>query len=254
MFPVGLNAWTLTAIAVIILRIYLSRSSRAKSQYDIVIPLNRLPVVKTPSGGFHIYYKKKTRLKSSPGRALAKWENGEDVMIEIRGHGQYVATIPSDGYNQLAGCDIIKVPELSREEVEYLYYFAESLTLSRVVKKHDTTPGVWPDKFNDTVWGKYSEQDVGHMKELLVDAGWSLTYTRKTDGVEYWLRPGKDSRLNGSSATFGKFHNMFYCFSSAAYPFKERTAYTPFEVMMLLKFKGNKIAATSGIISRRQRL
>lgn len=209
-----------------------------------IVKGNKLPVVQTPSGGFHIYYK--NPVKTNPGRALAKWTD-ETVMIEVRGHGQYVATIPSAGYKQLSGCELVKVPELSREEIEYFYYVAEKLTLCKVVQQSDKSRGSWPDKFTDTVWGKYSEDEADHAKQLLINDGWEMNYTRRTDGVEYWVRPGKDS---GFSATFGMYHNMFYCFTSSAKPFEQNTAYSPYDILLLLQFKGNKKDATEWLNER----
>ena len=52
-----------------------------------------------------------------------------------------------------------------------------------------------------------------------------------------WRRPDKKE---GYSATFGAVgENVFYVFSSNADPFEEMTAYSPFQVLTLLKFNGN---------------
>jgi hypothetical protein len=209
-----------------------------------IVVNNRLPVLQTPSGGFHIYYK--NSYKYARGRMLAAWQDGT-VMVEVRGHGQYVCTLPSDGYKQLSGSEIVKVAEISIEEVDVLYSVAEKLTQCNVVKTSDKTSGEWPTKFTDTVWGKYSEEEVDHAKQLLVDTGWRFNYARRTDGVEYWRRPGKDE---GWSATFGSMHNMFYVFTESAAPFKANTAYSPFDVLNLIQFKGNKSEATEWLNER----
>jgi len=209
-----------------------------------IVNSNHLPVLQTPSGGFHIYYK--NAYKYARGRMLAAWQDGT-VMIEVRGHGQYVCTLPSEGYNQLSGSEIVKVIELSIEEVDVLYAVAEKLTQCNIVKTSDKSVGTWPDKFTDTVWGKYSEEEVEHAKDLLIEYGWCFNYARRTDGVEYWRRPGKDE---GWSATYGSMHHMFYVFSEAASPFRANTAYSPYDILLLLKFKGDKTASTEWLNER----
>lgn len=209
-----------------------------------IVKGNSLPIIQTPSGGYHIYYKNVD--KYSPGRKLAAWSD-ETVMIEKRGYGQYVCTIPSEGYKQLKGCELIKVPELSREEIDVLHAVAESLSECKMVRVSDKSMGEWPDKFTDTVWGKFSEEEVDTAKDLLIEHGWKYLYTRRTDGVEYWQRPDKE---NGWSATFGSKHNMFYVFTKSGEPFKSDTAYSPFDILMLLKFKGSRDRATEWLNER----
>ena len=65
-----------------------------------IIDTHKLPVFKTPSGGYHIYYRHEN--KKYGGHYISKWDTGK-TMIEVRGHGQYVCCFPSLGYKKLAG-------------------------------------------------------------------------------------------------------------------------------------------------------
>lgn len=197
----------------------------------LIIETNKLPVFKTPSGGFHIYFR--CEVKNQPGRHLSKWETGE-VMIETRGHGQYVACFPSSGYKKLAGTDIIEVSRITTDERDTLFDIATGF--NQFIKTDEPTAkgsGKWPEQWDTSKpIGRYNETEAEHAKEILTSIGWQLLKTRR-DGVELWLRPGKAIEHNVThSATFGSKHNMFYCFTSADSIFKEWTAYSPFDILM----------------------
>lgn len=199
---------------------------------------NDLPVFRTPSGGYHLLYRNPDQ--HTPGQKLALWNTG-GIKIETRGHGQYIACFPSPGYKQLRGVELICTPEITVEERDMLYHYAEKLTDIQIQQssKAKGGNGVWPDKFNvDIPAGYYSENEPDHALELLEKAGWVLEHTRK-DGVQYWRRPSKEK---GTSATFGKLHNMFYVFSAdeSCKPFEQERAYTPFDILYRLQFNGNK--------------
>jgi hypothetical protein len=81
---------------------------------------------------------------------------------------------------------------------------------------------------------------------LLSNAGWKKT------GKYAWRRPGKDE---GTSATFGKVaDNVFFPFSSNSEPFEANKAYTPFQVLALLKFNGDFKEAAKSIAPERTKI
>ena len=209
-----------------------------------IIKHNDLPIVQSPSGGFHIYFI--NPLKGIPSQKLALWESGK-TMIETRGHGAYVATLPSEGYTQISGGDILMLSEITVAEYDCLIETAERLTRKIITNPSNANKsGKWPEKFDiKTVWGKYNEEELEEAKQLLRDAGWKFVRETETKSkIQYWLRPGKEEDGKAISASIGKCHNMFYCFTSNAEPFKEFTAYTPFDIFMLLKHGGDKEKAT----------
>lgn len=83
-----------------------------------------------------------------------------------------------------------------------------------------------------------SSESIYDMKDILKQNGWT-----NIDGYK-WCRPGKTGAV---SATLGKIApNIFYVFTSSALPFEPNKAYTPFQVLALLKFNGDfKEAAKS---------
>ena len=222
-----------------------------KEVVDVIVKRNNLPCFSTPSGGRHIYYRYEGECDAS--RALAHWPSGK-VMIETRGHGSYVAVHPSEGYNYISGSQIVEVATITKEERDCLLAVAESLTQhTRTTESGGTrnkSGREWPEKFDtSTPIGRYNEECVDEAKDLLLAAGWKYVYTRKYDGVEYWQRPGKESE-RAISATWGRMHNMFYCWTDNQLPFNKETAYTPFDIFMLLSHEGNIKKATAELYKR----
>lgn len=200
----------------------------------VIVENYQLPIYQTPSGGFHIYFKSET--KNRPGFHLSKWAD-TTVMIEVRGHGQYIIVDPSPGYSHIVGSEILKVATISDDEVDTLLDVARSfnqcITIPSTEKK---TGGKWPEKFDtDFAIGKFNENEIEYTKGVLIEHGWAFIKVRP-DGIEYWRRPGKE---DGFSATIGAKHNMFYNFSSSATPFIEWQSYTFFDVVMLLNHDGD---------------
>lgn len=203
-----------------------------------IIDTYDLPIFKTMSGGYHIYFKCEEDVIS--GHALSKWESG-DVMIEIRGKGQYIALFPSKGYKRLSGSEIIKVAKISKEEKDTLLAVAQSFNKYIRIEEEGKGSGKWPEKWDvSKPIGRYNETESNHAKDILNETGWVLVRTR-IDGVEMWLRPGKEQTngTSGHSATYGARHNMFYVYSSSAEPFTDWKAYSNFDILKLLKFNND---------------
>ncbi|MCX6280200.1 MAG: DUF3987 domain-containing protein [Bacteroidetes bacterium] len=204
---------------------------------NTIIKRNNLPIVKTPSGGYHIYYRQSERKQAS--RVLAYWETGK-VMIETRGNGAYVATIPSEGYKQLHGASLTEIARITEEERDYLFSLAESMTRFIKTKSEHTTNGKWPEKFDiNTVWGRYNETEVEEAKNILIENGWRCIRERR-DGVQYWQRPGKPDGDDSTSATFGRLRNMFYCFTDNAPGFEKEKGYSLLDIFIIYKHGGDQ--------------
>jgi hypothetical protein len=94
------------------------------------------------------------------------------------------------------------------------------------------------DKYNE------SPTAIQEMKDILMGAGWV-----QVDGYK-WRRPGKKE---GISATLGKVApNVFYVFTANAYPFEPMKAYTPFQVLGLLRFNGDFREAVKSLIPEKE--
>lgn len=203
-----------------------------------LINVNKIAVFKTPSGGYHFYFRFN---KTLPGKTLTRWDDGQ-TQIEIRGNGQYLCVFPSVGYEHVTKIDLVEIVYIEEFEYENLINIVNSFSKEHEIieNKEQSEKRTWKGEWdNNTVDGKFNNNDGEAIaKKLLEDIGWSYHSTRKSDNVELWTRPGK-SIDDGISATWGKHKKMFFVFSENANPFKAKTAYNPFQIYTLLKFNGD---------------
>lgn len=212
-----------------------NRFSQFMDMTKDLIKERQIPYEKTPSGGYHFFY----RCKSPDGnkKLASKILHGKkDTIIETRGEKGYVVCCPSNGYSLLYG-SILKIPIITEEERDRILSMCKSFDeitenavegFGKYVKMTDHRPG---DEYNVSVRG------LEEAKTLLKREGWTNTYSN------YWTRPGKKGR-DGISATFG--HNkkndgtpLFHIFSSNASPFEDNKNYTPFAIFTMLGHGGN---------------
>ena len=190
----------------------------------------KFPIETTLNGGFHLLLKcakisGSTKLASRP-----KWEEKmnnfrPDAIIETKGEGGYFVAAPSPGYSVIRN-SIIEIPEITEGERAHMILVAKTFNTWHELKptEHESKdrPG---DIFNQSVVAG------AEAKETLIASGWGEI----KNGI--WRRPGK---TEGISATFGRVaENIFYNFSANAFPFEPGRAYTPFQVITLLKYNGD---------------
>jgi len=205
----------------------------------------RCAMYQTPSGGYHLIFKTTYPV---PTQNLASFQDGS-VMIEIRGQGAYIACEPSDGYKRLFDVSITDVERISSAQVDALLKLA--VTFSQQVK---TSLKPKSDRKKAESWditkpdGKYNEECVDEVKELILNNGWQYVETRR-DGIEYWTRPGKHPE-DGHSATFGKFRHCFYVWTKNAHPLESETAYNPFELYTIFEYGGDWKKAKDALADR----
>lgn len=209
-----------------------------------LIKSKKLYIIKTPSGGFHFYFRVN---KSMPGNVLSKWEDNT-VMIELRGNGQYLCTYPSEGYEFIAGTELTSIEYIELDQCDALINLAESFNKVIIHQSDNKTNREWSGKWaNDTIEGNFNNNDGEEIAlKLLHEAGWQLASIRNSDGVHLYTRPGKNIN-DGISATYGAKPKMFYVFSENAQPFESRKAYNPFQIYTLLKFNGDWKAAKDSL-------
>jgi putative DNA primase/helicase len=157
----------------------------------------RLPVVETPSGGYHIYF----RSNVVCGNTKIAMDNDE-VLIETRGEGGYVVGVSSPAsvhqrnypYVQTMGPVLPEVPTITEAERLALWRAARlfdrsELYQQQTVKANRKRLASKPIKGN-APWRQFDAQ--ADWDSMLRADGWS-----SRDG-ETWTRPGKQS---GTSAT-----------------------------------------------------
>lgn len=190
----------------------------------------KFPIESTVSGGFHLVYRCKKIGGNSKLASRPKWSEKfqmfrPDAIIETRGEGGYFVAAPTTGYVVVKN-SFLQIPEITETERDEMISVAKTFNTWHELKptEHEQKdrPG---DIFNQsTTAGEEA-------KEALLSGGWK----EKREGM--WCRPEKDE---GTSATFGKVaENIFYCFTSNGFPFEPNKAYTPFQVITLLKYKGD---------------
>jgi hypothetical protein len=198
---------------------------------------HNFPIEISLRGGYHLIYKCNT---TSGNRKLAQRQgaNGKvEALIETRGEGGYYCGFPTPGYSVLRN-DVFVIPTIS--VIERAILLDTACAFNEFTTNYSYSQQESGDASDDRPGDLYNRNsDIGQVTtDLLKSYGWQHI------GGHRWRRPDKDE---GMSATFGKVaENIFYCFTSSGHPFEPNRAYTPFQVLALLKFNGDfKEAAKS---------
>lgn len=199
-----------------------------------------LPVESTMSGGYHLLYRCSVisgnqKLASRPKlNEQGKWI--ADVLIETRGEGGYIVSAPTPGYKILKG-SFMQIPEITPEERNIILEKCKSFNTW-----NNSTPTIQEEKDRPGDIFNSKSESFSEMVSALTSVGWN----EKKKGE--WTRPGKKE---GISATLGRVApGVFYVFSSSAYPFEPNKAYTPFQVIALLKHNGDFSAFAKELANR----
>jgi len=211
--------------------------------------VERLPLVGTPTGGFHLYYRCQSKVEGN--QKLAQKIGPDDkpvVQIETRGEGGYVLAPGSPAKchelekpYELKRGDLANIPIITIDEREFLLNTARSL--NEYVKPTKQAPTTFPsigegdrpgDRFNATAtW-----------REVLEPHGW--TAAGHQGETTHWRRPGK--KQGASATTNHNGNDLFYCFSSNGSPFEPDTGYEKFTAYTLLNHGGDFEEATLGLV------
>ncbi len=212
--------------------------------------VDKLLIEKTMHGGYHIAWK--CMMIGSPKKLAQRLPTQEELkqnpeekrktLVETKGLGGQFMVSPSDGYLLIQG-DWANLTEITPEERSILLDTAcifDRIPKEEVVKQeapHGTRPG---DIYNE------SPASINEALQNLVEGGWKVVFTR--NNTTYLRRPGKET---GVSATYGNIApGIFYNFSSSDSKFEERKAYTPFQILALLKYNGDFTEAAKGLARR----
>jgi RecA-family ATPase len=200
--------------------------------------LNRIPLEQTPSGGYHVPFRRPGPVPKN--RKLAeRLVNGKPKeLIETRGTGGQFVTAPTSGYRWVQG-GWGAIPTLTEAEAETLIRAAKACNEYVKPEKVKSGPreagkpsGVRPgDDFNAR----------GDVLPLLERAGWQICGQH---GVyTHFTRPGKNAGVSASLID-GK---VFHCFTSNGAPFEPEEAYSPHGVLAELEYGGDYKAAAKAL-------
>lgn len=201
----------------------------------------KLPIQSTQGGGYHIIF----RCSFNEGSRKLAWRWNEEkkapeATFETKGIKGYFIIDPTPGYIILCN-DIFNIPVISQAERDIL--ISNAISFNEFIepsKKKTTEFEKRSQTENDRPGDIYNNNSdsLFEAKTLLIDSGWQETVNNK------WRRPGKKE---GVSAGFIG-DNLFYVFSSNAYPFEPMKAYTPFQILALLKYNGNFSDAAKSLL------
>ncbi len=214
--------------------------------------LNNLPLVKTPSGGHHVYYRCS---EIQPNQKLAQRlavDGKLQVLIETRGEGGYVLA-PGSSTSchgsgkpyELRRNTLEQVPEISADQRFLL--LASARSLNEYVPSQTVAPNAVAQSTNGTRPGDiYNVEAIeqGLTEDLLQKHGWRKI--RTVGHGSHWQKPGSQGK--GIHATLGVAGaGMFYNFSTAAAPFEACHGYDPFAVLAHLEHGGDFTAAARAL-------
>lgn len=215
---------------------------RLQEALSDLMPL--LYVVRTKSGGYHLYYRceevqgnQKLAMRHATKEELKETPHAKEiVLIETRGEGGYVLAPPSEGYTKEKDFVINVITLEQRDSIlSICRSFNEVIKESRSLVTNDT------DTYATTPWDDYNSKcDV---VSLLETHGWSYVES-KGDRV-YLKRPGKtDSHI---SADYHKGMNLFKVFSTST-EFETGKGYKPFAIYATLEHNGNFSEAAKQLV------
>lgn len=219
----------------------------------------RLPVIETPSGGYHVYYRC-DQVSGNHKIAMTVKADGkaDEVLIETRGEGGYVLSPGSPSkchptglpYVQVAGPVLPEVPRITIDERRELWRAARTFDqrkpfeeLVKAKARELKARSVSSDKTSDTLRPGDDFDDRGEWSWILEAHGW-----RSGNGME-WTRPGKDSGCSANIVLAANAQEVLHVFSSNAGPLECRS-YGKFEAYTVLSHGGDSSEAAKVLRTR----
>lgn len=217
--------------------------------HDISAELSdKLMIVQTRSGGYHIYYRcdiiqGNQKLAQRPATEEEVKENPNEkvlVLIETRGEGGYVIAPPTEGYKKVSG---EAIQQISINEREALLELCRSFNQYVVEQPKPTAARYVTEGFALTPWEDYNNRGVEDMIRRLEHHGW-ITVQQKHDKIIF-KRPGKtDSKTSGD---YSFELNLFTVFTTSSV-FEPLKGYRPAAVFTMLEHAGDFKAAAKALI------
>jgi putative DNA primase/helicase len=218
--------------------------------------LATLPIVETPRGGRHVYYRCETIDRS---RKLAETEpdaNGRTkVIIETRGQGALVvapgsppATHPLGKPYLLIEGDLFNVPTISAQERSLM--FAAARTFNCNSKQPTERPNRRATPIRPNVSDGKRPGDVFNRsatwEQILEPHGWTIASYRGE--TTYWRKPENYGPEHHATTAYGG-RDTLHVFSSAAPPFEQHHEYKKFAAFTLLNHGGDFRKAAKALIA-----
>lgn len=213
---------------------------------------SRFVIVKTPSGGHHLYYRHEGQ--TSGNLKLAMTEDHQ-VRIETRGEGGYVVGADSqccpsgNSYRFIQG-DLDTVTVLTASEREQLLGCARSFNRDVRLAERDQAKSErgetahHPADMNLRPGDDYNQRT--EWADVLGPLGWKQIGSR--GGTDYWQRSGKEGKTCSATTNHGG-SDRLHVFSSNGFPFEQDTSYSKFAAYAVLNHSGDFATATRKLAS-----
>lgn len=225
-----------------------------------------LVIVRTVSGGYHIYYRseiiegnQKLAKRPATEQEITEYGDKAKALIETRGEKGYVVAPPTPGYSLIQG-SFDRIPTITFEQREIIFALAKNKSFntyqeivlhssgkaksdkSTTERKERTVteslPGLGVKKWEGTgAFEDYNER--ADVVGLLEKHGWKVV-ADTTDRV-ILLRPGKTKTK--SSGNYHKKHNTFRVWSEST-EFIAEKSYNPAQVYTILEHRGDQSSAS----------
>lgn len=195
----------------------------------------RLHIVKTKSGGYHIYYRcpvieGNQKLAMRPPTDAEHKANPQVrhlTMIETRGEAGYVIAPPTDGYVNVTKKEIPTITEGEREIL-----LSVCRTFNQVLEPTKSKSYTSPKEYGTSPFDDYNKR--GDIVALLQKHGWTIVY--ETAEKVVFKRPGNsDSKTSGD---YNKDKGWFSVFTTNSV-FEPNKAYRPYAVYAVLECGGD---------------
>jgi putative DNA primase/helicase len=205
------------------------------------------PIVMTPSGGYHLYY----RCPIIQGNQKLAFNEEGLIEIETRGQrgmavlpGSPPSTHPCGKSYRLVFGSFEHIPIITPDRREVFLEMGKSFDEQPAKRVNDESiHDLYPEGFRSSGFADRPGDDFNARAtwdEILEPKGWTLRQV--SGGVCYWRRPGKYD--SSSSATTGHCKtesglDLLHVFSTNAAPFESEQSYTKFHAYTLLFHNGN---------------
>ncbi len=214
-----------------------------------------LPIVRTPSGGYHVIYRCDEICGS---KKIAKDKNNKETLIESRGEGAYIAAVGSPFgihtlgmYEQVSGPTLPLIPTITLEERRELWRVARQLDLrpdkwqeSKKQRLRELHPRSTEPPDPSKPWNDFAMR--GSWQEILEPAGW-----KSVDGI-VWTRVGKDFGCSAKVVIAKDGCEVLTVFSQNAGPLSpevgDKQSFNKFEAYCRLHHRGDRSAAAKAVI------
>jgi len=194
-------------------------------------------IVRTISGGYHIYYRceeiegnqKFAARPATPEELLENQNQKSKTLIESRGEGGFIIGPPTPGYAPWQKNDI---PTISTKQRRFLHDAARSFNELHEEIRAPKEQFTGESPFELTPWDDFDKR--GDIIDLLINDGWKVC--RQYGPRKYLTRPGKDK---GTSADYNRDLRLFKAWSTSVSDFTPEKAYSHTAVYAILIHNGD---------------